>query len=247
MKNLLAILLGAILLVCALPIWPLSGTARIATEARVKAELAKDLAQPYALSIALSERICLDGRPVAGFDGDVIEYWVNFECPYCGIAEPLKAQRENSGLCIVVRHVPVSTGDSLKKAIAFEALKTFSVNAANRFWDAVIPKTSLAIPIPYEAALRSALDEALIVQDSFGEAVEKVAALVSGDIIASRERVTATPTYILEGLRFPACDFRADQLPTALELAKKVRSGDEDARKKATEMIVRGLLNEQLL
>ena len=109
------------------------------------------------------------------------------------------------------------------------------------------PKNSLAIPIPYEAALRSALDEAFIAQENFGEAVEKAAPIVSGDIVASRERITTTPTYVLEGLRFPACDFKSDQLPSVLELAKRVRSGDDAARKKATEMIVCGLLNEQIL
>ena len=88
---------------------------RIAVEAGVKAELSKDLALPYAPDAALSGRTCLDGRPTKEFQGDIMEYWVNLECPYCGIEEPLRAQRENPGMCIVVRHSPSDNyGESLK-------------------------------------------------------------------------------------------------------------------------------------
>ena len=123
---------------------------RMAVEADVKTEIAKDLASPYSPHESLSGRTCLDGRPVDGFQGDILEYWSNLECPYCGIQEPLQAQRENPGLCIVVRHIPSDEyGESLKKALAYEALRGFSTNAAHRFWDAVLPKTSLGIPVPY--------------------------------------------------------------------------------------------------
>lgn len=221
---------------------------RIVVEARVKAEISKDLAQPYEIPSSLIARKCLDGRPVKDFQGEVIEYWANLECPYCGIAEPLKAQRENSGICIVVRHAPASQyGEALKKALAFEALRTFSVNAANRFWDAVIPKTTLGIPVPYESALRSALEEALITPEAFTGAIENVSPLASSDILAGQNRISTTPTYVLRGIRFPACDFTADQLPKALELARKIRSGSEQAKKEAVGVITRGLLNEQLL
>ena len=27
----------------------------------------------------------LDGRPVDGFQGEILEYWVNLECAFCGI------------------------------------------------------------------------------------------------------------------------------------------------------------------
>ena len=101
---------------------------RIAIEARVKADMAKDLALPHEIPESLMGRKCLDGRPVKDFQGEVIEYWANLECPYCGIAEPLKAQRENSGICIVVRHAPASRyGEALKKALAFEAWHTCSI------------------------------------------------------------------------------------------------------------------------
>lgn len=71
---------------------------RVAVDAGVKAEIAKDLASPYSPHESLSGRTCLDGRPVDGFQGDIVELWSNLECPFCGIQEPLQAQRDNPGL-----------------------------------------------------------------------------------------------------------------------------------------------------
>ena len=79
---------------------------RMAVEAGVKTEIAKDLASPYSPHESLSGRTCLDGRPVDGFQGDILEYWANLECPYCGIQELLQVQRNHPDLCIVVRHIP---------------------------------------------------------------------------------------------------------------------------------------------
>jgi len=221
---------------------------RMAVEAGVKTEIAKDLASPYSPHESLSGRTCLDGRPVDGFQGDILEYWANLECPYCGIQEPLQAQRNHPDLCIVVRHIPSDEyGESLKKALSYEALKTFSVNAAHRFWDAVLPKTSLGIPVPYEAALQSALLEAAIAPEAFADALQAAAPLVGADIVAAQSRITSTPTWILDGIRFPACDFKAGELPAALELARKTRSGDTDAQERVVEIITRGLLNEPLI
>ena len=221
---------------------------RMAVEAGVKTEIAKDLASPYSPHESLSGRTCLDGRPVDGFQGDIVELWSNLECPFCGIQEPLQAQRDNSGLCIVVRHIPSDEyGESLKKALSYEALKTFSVNAAHRFWDAVLPKTSLGIPVPYEAALQTAIQEAAIAPDAFADALQAAAPLVGADIVAAQSRITSTPTWILSGIRFPACDFTAKELPTALELARKTRSGDVRAKDEVSQIITRGLLDESLL
>lgn len=221
---------------------------REAVQAGVKTEIAKDLSQPYTPLETLSGRTCLDGRPVDGFQGDILEYWSNLECPYCGIQEPLQAQRDNPGLCIVVRHIPSDEyGESLKKALAYEALRGFSANAAHRFWDAVLPKTTLGIPVPYEAALQTALQEAAIAPEAFADALQAAAPLVSADIVAAQSRITSTPTWILDGIRFPACDFKAGELPTALELARQARAGDTDAQERVAGIITRGLLNETLL
>ena len=221
---------------------------RMAVEAGVKTEIAKDLASPYSPHESLSGRTCLDGRPVDGFQGDILEYWANLECPYCGIQELLQVQRNHPDLCIVVRHIPSDEyGESLKKALSYEALRTFSANAAHRFWDSVLPKTSLGIPVPYEAALQSALLEAAIAPEAFADALQAAAPLVGADIVAAQSRITSTPTWILEGIRFPACDFKAAELPVALELARKTRSGDVRAKDEVSQIITCGLLDESLL
>ena len=224
-------------------------TERIAVEAGVKSEVSKDLALPYNPLEGLSGRTCLDGRPVADFTGDIVEYWANLECPYCGIQEPVQAQRNNPDMCIVVRHIPSSGySESMKKALSYEALKRFSINAANLFWDAVLPKTTLGIPAPYEAALLMAFQEAAISPEKFTETLTKDASeAVNMDILAGQARISTTPTYVLAGIRFPACDFKAAELPTALELAKKTREGDQDAIEQIIKLITNGLMDETLL
>ena len=224
-------------------------TERIAVEAGVKAEVTKDLAMPYRPLDGLSGRTCLDGRPVEGFQGDIVEYWANLECPYCGIQEPVQAQRNNQNMCIVVRHIPSGEySESLKKALSYEALKSFSMNAANLFWDSVLPKTTLGIPAPYEAALLMAFQEAAISPDKFAETLTKDASdTVSADMLAAQARISTTPTYILAGIRFPACDFKASELPKALELALSARDGDESAIARIIQMITNGLMDEAML
>lgn len=224
-------------------------TDRVAVEAGVRAEVSKDLALPYGPGEALTDRLCLDGRAVKDVQGDLVEYWVNLECGYCGVREPLQAQRASPDMCIVVRHIPTDQyGESLKKALSYEALKKFSVNAANLFWDKVLPQSSLGIPTPYEASLMLAFQEAAIPADAFGEALSNEAAnIVNQDILAGYGRIASTPTYILAGIRFPACDFTAQQLRDALKLAKEARSGDTTARDKIISIITNGLMNEKLL
>ena len=216
---------------------------------RLKAELSKDLALPYNPLESLSSRTCLDGRSADTFQGDIVEYWANLECPYCGIQEPVQAQRINQDMCIVVRHIPSSEyGESLKKALAYEALKRFSLNAANLFWDSVLPKTTLGIPASYESALLIAFQEAAISPENFAETLTKNASeLVSRDIFAAQARITTTPTYVLAGIRFAACDFKAAELRPALELAKKARKGDQDAIERVIKMITNGLMDETTL
>ena len=222
---------------------------RVAVEAKVRAEVSKDLALPHKPDESLADRHCLDGRAVKDIQGDVVEYWVNLECGYCGVREPLQAQRAAPDMCIVVRHRPSDQyGESLKKALSYEALKKFSANAANLFWDKVLPKAALGLPVPYEASLMLAFQEAAIPADAFGEALSNEAAsIVNQDILAGYGRIASTPTYILAGIRFPACDFTADKLPRALDLAKKARAGDKDAVEQIISIITNGLMNEKLL
>lgn len=56
---------------------------RVAVQAGVKTEIARDLSQPYTPLETLSGRTCLDGRPVDGFQGDILEYWSNLE--WCAV------------------------------------------------------------------------------------------------------------------------------------------------------------------
>ncbi len=218
---------------------------RATIEARVRADMAQDMAFLWTPD-ALSGRTCLDGRSVADFPGEVVEYWVNLECPYCGIAQPLLAQRQNPGVCIVVRHIPTKEyGEAMKKALAYEALKKFSPNAANLFWDRVVPKTPQALPMPYEASLLLAFQEAAIDPDVFGEALGvDAAAIVNQDIMDAGGRISITPTWIIAGIRFPACDFTAAQFPAALDLAKKARDRDAKALERIVTAITSALMNE---
>lgn len=220
---------------------------RTAVETSVRADVAQDMAFLWSPD-ALSERTCLDGRSVADASGEVVEYWVNLECPYCGIAEPLMAQRQNPDVRIVVRHVPTREyGESMKKALAYEALKKFSVNSANLFWDKVVPKTPSAIPIPYEASLFLSFQEAAIDPDAFGEALgADAAAIVNQDIMDAATRISMTPTWVINGIRFPACDFTAAQFPVALDLAKKAKSGNKEALEKVITVITNGMTNKPL-
>ena len=222
---------------------------RVAVEVGVKAQVNKDLALPYNPGEALADRQCLDGRPAKDFQGDLVEYWVNLECSYCGIREPLQAQRAAPDMCIVVRHIPTDQyGESLKKALSYEALKQFSSNAANLFWDKVLPQTALGIPTPYEASLLLAFQEAAITPEAFGEALNKGAAdVVNEDILAGYGRIASTPTYILAGIRFPSCDFTATQLREALAIAKQARAGDQAAQEKIVTIITNGQLDEKML
>ncbi len=219
---------------------------RVATKARVEADISKDLALAWTPLPALEKRTCLDGRPVAGHTGDIVEYWANMECPFCGIDEIALAQKDNPEMCIVVRHsATIGISEAVKKALSYEALREFSVNAANRFWHNIIPRTKLEIAASYNQSLQTALQEAGIDMEKFGEAVTDIAReRVSTDIVEAQNKVFSTPTFVLDGLRFPACDFKAAELPIALDLAKKARQGDAEARAKIIEIIISGILGE---
>ena len=235
-------------LCAAFPAYASATQDRAETEARVRADVTKDLEAPWQPEYP-APRTCLDGRPVADFPGAVAEYWVNLECPYCGIVEAMQAQRQNVDVCIVVRHIPTREyGESMKKALSYEALKKFSINGANVFWDKVVPKTLQALPLPYEASLLLAFQEALIDPDAFGDALSKDAVhIINQDIMASRGRITVTPTWVLSGIRFSACDFTAAQFPVALELAKKARNGDKVAVEQAVTLITVAFMSQPLL
>lgn len=224
---------------------------RAETKIRVTHSVSKDIDVTNDPKLGLDGRRCIDGRFVKDIqDGaDIIEYWVNLECSYCQVAPPVMAQRENPTMCIVVRHIPTKVyGESLKKALSYEALHTLSPNAANRYWENVIPKTNLNMPMPSEAALQTAMQEAAIGEDALKEALDGVATkIIETDIQAATAHITSTPTYVLSGIRFGSCDFQAADLPAALELAKKARAGDAEAKARVIEVITNGYMGEKML
>lgn len=238
MRKVLMICGIAALAVCLLEGKSSAEEASIETE--VRQQVLQDLEQIR--DMPLQERTCLDGRPVKGFEGDIAEYWVDLECPYCGVVEPARAQRAMPNLCIVVRHA-ASPGESVKKALSYEALKHFSSNAANRFWDAVHPRES-AIPAPHQEALMTALREAAINPETFADVLQKEATARVNEDMAAASRIRSTPTYVLNGIRFNSCDFTAEQLEKAVALAKKAHSGDAEAIKKVISVITKGRMSE---
>lgn len=226
------------------PAWA-STPERALVERDVRATVDKDMTAPWDTD-GEAARVCLDGKPV-GDVGNVVEVWVSPECRFCGLREAFQAQRAHPEWRIVVRHMPAG-GEGLKKALAFEALKQFSASAAVLFWEEILPRTDLAIPRPFEAALLRALSEAAIPQEKYSAVLEKQAVqTVLSDMLAGTGVIGSTPTWVLEGFRFASCDFTAAQLEKAMELARKARRGDAAAREAIVEIIVRGRMNEPML
>lgn len=226
-------------------------TKRLAVEIAVKAEVLKDLAMPYNSEdlLGLKNRTCIDGRKVAEFKGEIIEYWVNLECTYCSLIEPLQAQRNDANICIIPRHIPSQEfSESLTKALSYEALKHFSINSANLFWGKILPRTSQNMPIPYEASLMMAFQEATIDPELFAKVLGNEAVnIVDFDIAAGKSNILSTPTFIIQGIRFGSCDFSATELSIVRELAKKARTGDKESIEKIIQIITNGYMNEKIL
>ncbi len=94
----------------------------------------------------------------------------------------------------------------------------------------------------------TATSEAAIDPEQLGKTLEKEAAkIIDQDLLAGQGVISMTPTYIIEGIRFSACDFKAKDLAQALSLAKRARKGDAEAKEEIIEMITRGHLNEDIL
>lgn len=128
---------------------------RVAVEAGVRTELAKDLALPPPALSDLSGRRCLDGRPVDGVQGEVVEYWANLECSYCGIQEVIRAQREDSNLCIVVRHAPAEAyGESLKRRSAMRPCTAFQSMPRIGSGMLLFPERNWGFPPPMKASFK---------------------------------------------------------------------------------------------
>ncbi len=208
-------------------------------ENRIKKEIMNDLATGWPAD-NLANRQTITGSPVSNH---FIEYWIDMECQYCNISEPLLAVRKNPGLEIVIRHrIKPNEGESLKKALTYEALKIFSINAANQFWHAILPKKQMPVAAPYASSLATAMAAANIDPESFAQALAGQAIDIIQEDMKAASRISSTPTYVIGGIRFTACDFTADELLHAYTLAIKARSGN----KKAIEKIIQIIKKEQM-
>jgi hypothetical protein len=104
------------------------------------------------------------------------------------------------------------------------------------------------MPLPCEASLLLAFQEAAIDPDAFGETLgNEAASIVNQDIVAAQDRIFMTPTWVLAGIRFPACDFTAAQFSVALDLAKKAGDGDKNALERVITVITNALTDEPML
>jgi hypothetical protein len=238
-----------VLVLCASPAFAADAMDRAVVETRVRREVLKDLTAQHQPP-QLEERTCLDNRPVKGFQGDIVEYWVNLECSFSGVTEAVQAQRLLQDVCIVVRHIP-SDGfqESRKKALSYEALKKFSANAANFFWDRITPRAVLAIPAPYEGALLAAFQEAAIDPDAFGNALTTDAVtIVNQDMLgASQGGIRIAPTWVISGVRLPACPFKAQELGAVIQIARDARAGSMDASERLITIITNGMMGDKIL
>ncbi|MBQ8744392.1 MAG: hypothetical protein IJZ18_04345, partial [Mailhella sp.] len=107
-----------------------------------------------------------------------------------------------------------------------------------------LPEKGKGVPVPYEAALQKALDSAAISTDSFVATLKNQAETVSKDIVEAQNLISTTPTYIMEGIRLPACDFTAKEIPSALALAKRIRSHKDDTLHELIEIIVKNITKD---
>jgi hypothetical protein len=199
-----------------------------------------DIEKPF--SAPLFTRQCVDGRQAQNFEGEIIEYWVDMNCGWCAIEPIVKAQAKNQDWCIVVRHAAsrdVST--SLQKSLTFESLKQQSSGASLLFWENVYPKTGrqLSEKEIHDLFLLLATKLNLDMQKLTDDGVNIAALNVAMDIEVARTEIRSTPTFVISGIRMPACDFSVEELKAAVELAARARQGDVAAKDALHGLIVR--------
>lgn len=189
-------------------------------------------------------RQCVDGTQADG--RAIIDYWVDLECPYCKVDPVIMAQMSmQDKICIVIRHKPRAGGDSFKKSLAYEALHKKSSNAANSFWSSVSPKG--AVSAPYNKAVMDSLESILLPIDMFNFLIDEATPRLNEDINASQGKILYTPTFVIEGFRFPACDFSAKQLQRVFPIAQSARKGNKDALERIKVIITNGIQGKPML
>ncbi len=211
------------------------------TKAKAMNEVQQDIVSP--IQMAGNNRLCLDGSKP---DGKVkIDYWVDFECPYCRVQDIVEFQRENKDACIIIRHTPSIGQGSMPKALTYEALLQINANAANNFWKDVYPQGGISKP--YQLPVMNALNSLVMTPEQFKPHIDKVKSTIERDNQYSTTILSYTPTFVIEGIRFTACDFTASQLEKVIPIAKAARKGDKEAQAKIVQIIDNGLNNKTLL
>lgn len=200
----------------------------------------QDIIAPFETS---QNKLCVDGTSANG--KEIIDYWVDLECSFCRIDDVLLAQRTIPNICIVVRHSPSIGEDSIKKALAYEALRKESVNEANIFWSNNLSEGSVSIP--YTQQLMNSLQSLMLSVEKFNNIIDEIRPIVDEDIIFSQGKITYTPTFVIQGFRFPACDFSPEQLSKVITIAKSARQGREDAINEIITIISNGINNKPML
>ena len=147
-----------------------------------------------------------------------------------------------------MRHIPSDEyGESLKKALSYEALRGFSANAATSLLGRRSAENHPRHPRPYGAALQAALQEAAIAPEAFAKALQAAAPLVGADIVAAQSRITSTrPGFSTVSVSPPAIS-RRKNCPQLWSWPAKSGLETMDSRERVIGIIMRGLLNESLL
>ncbi len=230
-----------IMSIVAIMIFTVSPSAYADNMAKARNEVQQDLISPIQMSG--NDRICLDGTsPEGKFK---VDYWVDFECMYCKVVDIVQFQQANKDVCVVIRHTPSIGSNSMPKALSYEALLKVNASAANNFWHETYPEGGISKP--YQRALLNALDSIVLPIEQFETLVDYATPIVENDNKYSEGILSYTPTFVIEGIRFTACDFNANQLEQVIPIAKKARKGDKEAIEKIVTIVTNGLNSEPLL
>lgn len=206
-------------------------------EENIQTSIAGDLQTPF-VSTPLFDRLCTNGKP-AKEASSVVEYWADFECPYCLPFIPVASLGVD---CVVIRHMPVSTS-STEKSLAYEALLGYSPEAASQFWQLVAPN-----PATKEAALNSeqtrvviktALEQHKMAEVDFAKRIQVATSTVHADRTAGMTSIQSTPTWVVDGVRLSACDFNSVELKQAMALVAKAKTGDQQATNELIQLVIK--------
>ncbi len=208
----------------------------------ITAEIESDLQTPLVSN--LMGRKCLNGQPVPNFEGQIIEYWVSLDCPYCTIEGVQAIQAANASACVVVRHY--ATEDSaIQKSMAYEALAAQSLPAAQEFWTLVLPKHGQDKNVEQAQkeiadSLQTLMAKYALDNDFFAStAYQTTTNQLNQDRLDSMNKISFTPTFVIDGIRLSACDLKQNEFVEISTLITNAKKGDIPAKKALIEFLVK--------